>query len=308
MTPSEVVSGRGGIPSGHGGISDAHERSVDSVLGELGSDPEVGLSEAEAGRRRAAAGPNSLTSRRSVSRRQILVAQLRSAVVLLLVAASGVGLLMGEVVEAGAIAVVLLVDTVVGYVTELRATQAMESLRNLASPIADVIRDGLRDEVEAVGVVPGDIVGLEAGDRVPADIRLVELSDLEVDESPLTGESEPVDKDVEALPAGTLLADRVNMAYMGTTVAAGRAVGVVVATGARTEVGRVAELADTASTQQAPLQAGLEHLGRRLSVVVVGLAGALALLGMARGLTAHEVGDVAIALAVAIVPEGLPAV
>jgi Ca2+-transporting ATPase len=253
-------------------------------------------------------GRNVLRRRKPASAASILLDQLRSAVVLLLIAAVVAGVLIGEYVEATAVALVLVVNTVVGFLTELRAVRSVEGLRRLASAVADVERDDRRDEVDAVSLVPGDIVSVEAGDRVPADIRLIEAFELTVVESALTGESAAVEKSLETVDAEVSVADRTNMLFLGTTVQSGRGRGVVVATGLDTEVGRVAQLVDQAQTVQAPLQRGLERLGRSLSVAVVLLALALLVIGLLRGLDLHEVLEVSIALAVAVVPEGLPAV
>ncbi|WP_170176997.1 cation-translocating P-type ATPase [Myceligenerans xiligouense] len=281
---------------------------MDEVVARLEVDPERGLTADDVARRRAAAGRNALEAAARVSGWRILLDQVRGVVVILLAAAVVAGLAIGEILEAAAVAVVLVVNTVVGFVTELRAVRSMESLRRLTATQADVERQDRRDEIDAVELVPGDIVSVEAGDRVPADVRLLEAGDLVVEESALTGESEPVVKDVEPVPADTPLADRTNMLYSGTTINAGRGRGVVVATGAATEVGRIADLAASTAPAQAPLQAGLDRLGRALSLVVIGVAGALAGLGLVRGLEIGEVIEVAIALAVAVVPEGLPAV
>lgn len=289
-------------------IATPHGLQVEAVVDALAVDPDRGLSAREVVRRRRLVGRNSLRDRHPAPWPGVLFDQLRSAVVLLLVGAVVAGVAIGELVEAAAVAVVLVVNTGVGFVTELRATRAMEALGSLATTVAEVERDDRRDEVDASELVPGDVVGLEAGDRVPADLRLIEASDLEVDESALTGESATVDKDVDVVARDAPLAERRDMLYMGTTVVAGRARGVVVATGRATEVGRVAELVETAEAQQAPLQAGLEQLARVLSVVVIGLGAALALLGLVRGLEVRQILEVSIALAVAVVPEGLPAV
>jgi P-type Ca2+ transporter type 2C len=281
---------------------------VDEILRRLDVDEDVGLDAREVERRRRVVGRNALEQRRRLSGWSILWDQIRSAVVLLLMAAVVAGVAIGEIVEAAAVAVVLVVNAVVGFVTELRAVRSMEALQRLAGSVADVERQDRRDEIDAVELVPGDIVTVEAGDRVPADIRLIEASDLEVEESALTGESEAVHKGVDAVSVESPLAERAGMLYTGTTVRAGRGRGVVIATGTSTEVGRIADLAAATDTMQAPLQAGLERLGRTLSLVVVGLAVGLAGLGAVRGLEVHEVVEVSIALAVAIVPEGLPAV
>ncbi|MFP3883776.1 MAG: cation-translocating P-type ATPase [Actinomycetota bacterium] len=289
-------------------VDEPHALEVDDVLDRLDVDEEVGLHAGEVERRRRVVGRNALEQRRQLSGWSILWDQMRSAVVLLLIAAVVAGVAIGEIVEAAAVAVVLAVNTVVGFVTELRAVRSMEALQRLAGSVADVERQDRRDEIDAVDLVPGDIVAVEAGDRVSADIRLIEASDLEVEESALTGESEAVHKSPGSVPGETPLAERAGMLYTGTTVRAGRGRGVVIATGTSTEVGRIADLAAATDTMQAPLQAGLERLGRTLSLVVVGLAVALAGLGAVRGLEVHEVLEVSIALAVAIVPEGLPAV
>ncbi|HEX6238600.1 MAG TPA: HAD-IC family P-type ATPase [Acidimicrobiales bacterium] len=306
--PSGLRNGPPPRSTGDLRIPTPHASSVGDVLGTLAVDPDRGLSAREVERRRRLVGRNSLRDRRPVPWPRVLVDQVRSAVVLLLLAAVVGGLAIGELVEAAAVGVVLVVNTAVGFVTELRATRAMESLSTLATRVTEVERDDRRDEVDASELVPGDVVGLEAGDRVPADLRLIEGSDLAVDESTLTGESAAVEKDIDAVAADTPLAERRNMLYMGTTVVAGRARGVVVATGRATEVGRVAELVETAEAQQAPLQAGLEQLARTLSLVVIGLGVVLALLGLVRGLEVRQILEVSIALAVAVVPEGLPAV
>lgn len=285
-----------------------HSLEVDDVLARLSVDENTGLGHEEVTARRRRFGLNRLREVAATSAWTILTDQLRSAVVLLLVLATIAAFAIGKTVEGVAVVIVLVANTVVGYATELRAMRSMEALDALATALADVERGDRRDEIDAVELVPGDIVSLEAGDGVPADLRLIEAEDLRIEEAALTGESEPVLKTTAALPAMTPLGDRTNMAFMGTTVLAGRGRGVVVATGASAEVGRIAELTAGTTKLQAPLQAGLERLGRVLTLVVIGLAVALAGLGVARGLDLDEVLEVSIALAVAIVPEGLPAV
>jgi P-type Ca2+ transporter type 2C len=290
-------------------VDDPHAQAAEEVLDQLEVDPDRGLSSGEVGRRRAHFGRNELQQREPTTVWSIVVDQLRSAVVLLLFAAAAAGFLIDKPVESVAVLIVLVVNTLVGTVTELRAVRSMEALSALTASITEVERDDQRDEVDATELVPGDIVGVEAGDRIPADLRLIDATDLRVEESALTGESEAVDKSVDPTAEDASLGDRTNMLFMGTTVQAGRGRGVVVATGSDTEVGKVATLVDEASGGgRAPLQEGLERLGRILSVVVVLLTAGLAVLGFARGLPADEVIEVAIALAVAIVPEGLPAV
>ncbi|MGM0385093.1 MAG: cation-translocating P-type ATPase, partial [Actinomycetota bacterium] len=285
-----------------------HAVAADEVLTSLRVDPETGLSSDEAADRQQRHGRNVLEARERASAARILLDQVRSTVVVLLAVAVVAGVLIGEYAEAVAIAVVLVVNTVVGFVTELRAVRSVEGLRSLASTIADVERDDTREELDAAELVPGDIVSVEAGDQIAADIRLVEASDLTVEEAALTGESAAVEKTTEAVDADSGVGDRTSMLFMGTTVQSGRGRGVVVATGSRTEVGQIATMVEGAQTGRAPLQEGLDRLGRTLSIVVVVVTAALIGIGLLRGLDIREVLEVAIALAVAVVPEGLPAV
>lgn len=297
-----------GQTGGGPGIELTHALSVDAVLARLTVDGDTGLSHDEVSTRRRRFGFNRLRETDGTSTWSILGDQLRSAVVLLLLLAAVAGFAIGKNVEGVAVLVVLIANTVIGFVTELRALRSMEALDALATALADVERQDRRDEIDAAELVPGDIVSLEAGDGVPADLRLIEAEELRIEEASLTGESEPVLKTVEPLPEDTAMGDRTNMAFMGTTVLAGRGRGVVVATGRHAAVGKIAELTAGTPRLQAPLQAGLEQLGRTLTVVVIGLAVSLTALGLARGLDLDEVLEISIALAVAIVPEGLPAV
>jgi P-type Ca2+ transporter type 2C len=311
--PSRTDTGSSDLDSsGHAvdgpGVELPHALSVEVVLARLTVDGDTGLSHDEVSTRRHRFGFNRLQEAGGTSTWSILIDQLRSAVVLLLVIAAVAGFAIGKNVEGVAVLVVLVANTVIGFVTELRALRSMEALDALATALADVERQDRRDEIDAVELVPGDIVSLEAGDGVPADLRLIEAEDLRIEEASLTGESEPVLKTTEPLPTNTSMGDRTNMAFMGTTVLAGRGRGVVVATGRHAAVGRIAELTAGTPRMQAPLQAGLEQLGRTLTLVVIGLAIALTGLGLARGSDLDEVLEISIALAVAIVPEGLPAV
>ncbi|WP_454166061.1 HAD-IC family P-type ATPase [Gordonia iterans] len=289
-------------------VDDAHAMTAAEVLVRLGGDEEDGLSAEEAQTRRREIGANLLDRADGPSRWTILIDQLRSAVVVLLILAAAAAFAIGKPIEGFAVLIVLVANTIVGFVTELRAIRSIEALDAMARTVADVERDGRRDEVDAEQLVPGDLVALEAGDAVPADLRLLEAEDLRVEGAALTGESEAVLKGTDRVEADTALGDRSGMAYMGTTVLAGRARGVVVATGPRAVVGQIAELTSGTRKAQAPLQAGLERLSRILTVVVIVLAFALTGIGLLRGLLLDGVLEVSIALAVAIVPEGLPAV
>jgi P-type Ca2+ transporter type 2C len=287
---------------------DAHHQDVDEVLRALEVDADTGLNDREVVQRRGRHGPNRLAEPETTPWWRLLSGQLANTVVMLLVAAAGVGLLIGEVIEAAAIGIVLMVNTIVGFLTELQAARSMAALRQMLHTVAEVERDNRRDEIDAVDLVPGDIVGIEAGEQVPADIRLIEAEDLKIEEAGLTGESEPVDKDTDPVPLESPLGDRTCMAFMGTTVVAGRGRGVVVATGPSSQMGQVAELVESAEQGRAPLQEGLDRLSRRLAVLVVAGAAVLVGIGWLRGQPLAEIAEVAVALAIAVVPEGLPAV
>ncbi|MDZ7676047.1 MAG: cation-transporting P-type ATPase [Acidimicrobiales bacterium] len=286
----------------------SHAIPADAVAAAFEVDPDVGLSDAEVERRRERFGRNQLRQARRTPWWRVVWNQVADAVIVLLIGAAVAGLVAGEAVEAAAIGVVLVVNTIVGFVTELRAARSMESLRALMSTTAEVERSDRRDEIDAAELVPGDVVGVEAGEQVPADIRLIDAEDLRIDESGLTGENEPVSKGPDPVDTDTPLAERTSMLYTGTTAVAGRGRGIVVATGQDTEMGRISDLAESAEETKAPLQEGLSHLSRQLAVgVVIGAMGLLAL-GTARGLATEDAIEVAVALAIAVVPEGLPAV
>ena len=285
-----------------------HAASAEDVADRLEVDLETGLSSEEVRRRREAHGRNVLQESSGTPWWRLLWDQLATPVVALLVVAGGVGLAVGEVIEAIAIGVVVVINTIVGFLTEFQAARSMDALRDMVQTIAEVERDDRRDEIDAAELVPGDVVTVGAGAQVPADIRLASVEDLQVEESGLTGESEPVDKDPATVDADATVGDRTSMLFMGTTVVNGRGRGVVVATGAATEMGRISELADSADDATAPLQEGLDQLSRKLAVAVVVGAAVLLGIGLLRGRDALEVAEIAIALAIAVVPEGLPAV
>jgi Ca2+-transporting ATPase len=285
-----------------------HARSAADVLTELQSSRE-GLSEAEAARRLERHGPNRLEPPRPVSALSILKDQLTSVVVFLLAAAAALSLAMGDRLEAAAVGAVLVINTLIGFFTELRARRAMEALLQYDTPRASVRRAGQRRVVAADGLVPGDIVELKAGQSVPADLRLIEVNDLRTVEAALTGESLPVSKGAGGeLAADTPLAERRTMAYKGTTAAAGVAVAVVVSTGPNTELGRISSLVASLREERTPLERRLDALGRRLVWLALGVAALVAALGAAQGAPAGLMIETGIALAVAAVPEGLPVV
>ena len=284
-----------------------HAQSLEAALAALQSGA-TGLSDAEAHERLARFGPNRLEPARPVRPLVILLNQLRSVVVVLLMVAGVVSLALGEPVEAGAIGAVLLLNTVIGFVSEWRARSSMDALLRFEAPRASVLRAGHLRNVDAAELVPGDVVQIDAGDRVPADGRILDAVNLRTNEAALTGESLPVTKMSDVLDRHAPLADRRNMVYKGTTVAAGTARIAVTGTGARTELGRIGTLVAGVSEKRTPLEERLDDLGRRVVWGALGVAAAVAGLEWARGGPMGLVLETGIALAVAAVPEALPAV
>ena len=285
-----------------------HALPLVAVLAELETSLE-GLSDDDAAARLTDTGLNRLPRPSGISPLAVLVAQLQSIVVLLLVAATLISIVIGDWIEAGAIGAVLLINTILGFVTEWRARRAMEALLQLQAARALVVRNGRLHVVNAETLVPGDIVQLDAGNIIPADVRLVQTAEFTTNEAALTGESLPVGKVPDmTLDADTLLADRRNMAYMGTTIATGTARAVVVATAIATELGRVGELVNSVEEEPTPLEQRLDALGRRLAWLTLGIAALVASLDLAHGVPIGLVLQTGIALAVAAMPEALPAV
>ena len=285
-----------------------HQVSAQEAMERSGSSLQ-GLSAAEAAKRLAEYGYNELKEKSARSPWKILWEQFTATMVLILIGAAIVSGLLGKWQEAGAIFAIVLLFSLLGFVQEYRAERAMAALKKMAVPRVRVQRDGILQEISARDLVPGDVVSLEAGNIVPADLRLVECANLRVQEAALTGESDAVEKDIITLEKDNLpLGDRINMTYMGTTVTYGRATGVVIATGMNTELGNIASLLQQGSDEQTPLQKRLDQLGKVLATVGVGVAVLVALLDIVRGTPVVDAFLVAVSVAVAVVPEGLPAV
>jgi Ca2+-transporting ATPase len=274
----------------------------------LATDPAHGLAAAEAARRLAADGPNELRRGAALSPFAILARQFKSLVVWVLIGAAAVSAALGEPVDGGAILAIVALNALLGFVQELRAERAVASLARLAAPRARVVRDGSSLVVPAREVARGDLLVLDAGDLVAADARLIEASALRLSEASLTGESEPVEKHTELLARTTPLADRRNQVFLGTAVASGSGRALVVAIGMQTEVGRIAELLETAEGGETPLQHRLDRVARQLLWTSLGIVVLVFALGWLRELAAFELFLGAVSLAVAAVPEGLPAV
>ncbi len=285
-----------------------HQISAQEAMEHFGSSLQ-GLSPAEAAQRLVEYGPNELKEKGARSPWKILWEQFTATMVLILIGAATVSGFLGKWQEAGAIFAIVLLFSLLGFVQEYRAERAMAALKKMAVPRVRVQRDGVLQEVPARDLVPGDIVSLEAGNIVPADLRLVECANLRVQEAALTGESDAVEKDIATLEKADLpLGDRTNTAYMGTTVTYGRATGVVIATGMKTELGNIANLLQQGGDEQTPLQKRLDQLGKILAMVGVAVAVLVALLDIVRGTPVLDAFLVAVSVAVAVVPEGLPAV
>ncbi len=289
-------------------MKEAYAQATEEVLRDQGVSPEAGLASAEAERRGRVFGPNLLRRADRATASRILLNQLRSIIVWLLAAAAALAFLFGEGVEGTAILVVLAINTGIGFATEMKAVRSMEALRSLALVPAKVRRDGALQEIPADRLVPGDIVVLEAGDIVTADLRLIEAANLQLDESTLTGESAPVAKDTAPVPGDTPLHGRSGMAFKGTAVTSGSGAGVAVATGMESQLGHIADLVSRAEPERSPLERRLDRLGGQLVWVTLALAAVIGGLGISAGRDILLMVTTAVALAVAAVPEGLPVV
>ena len=289
-------------------MSDEHAVPAAAVAKRLGTDPVAGLSADDAAARVRQHGPNELDQGEALTPARILLGQLRSPMILLLAAAGVLSAALGDVTEAAVIFVVVVLNAWIGFRQEYRAEKAMASLQAMATPVVHVVRDGAPREIAARELVPGDLVQLDAGSRVPADGRLVEAHALRIDESPLTGESVPVDKHPGAVAPEAPLAERASMAHSGTSVAAGRGTMLVTATGMQAEIGRVAGLLQGADAGKTPLQQRLDVLVRRLALAAGVIVAVVFALGLARSEPFDTLMLTAVSLAVAAIPESLPAV
>jgi cation-transporting ATPase F len=284
-----------------------HQMRADEVARALGTDPDNGLDEREAEARLERHGPNLLTPARTRGPLIRFMSQLNQPLIYILLAAGLITALLQEWVDSSVIFGVVLINAIVGFLQESKALNAIEALSRSMKTEATVLRNGQRRRVNAAVLAPGDIVLLQAGDKVPADLRLLYERGLQVDESALTGESVPVAKTSGVIPAETLIADRLNMAYSSTLVTHGAGRGVVVATGDATEIGKISELIRTAEVLATPLTRKIAHFSHVLLWVILALAGLTFLAGWLRGEAWLDMFLAAVALAVGAIPEGLPA-
>ncbi len=286
-----------------------HTHDTQESLEVLGSDSHYGLSSEEAQKRQAVYGKNELIRIARTPLIFIFLRQFTDVLILILFAAAFISLIIGEVGDAITILVIILLNGILGFVQEFKAENAIEALQNMLSPTCRLIRDGGNEHIINIKeLVPGDIVLLEIGDNIPADLRLLECFNLKVDESSLTGESNSVSKNSEPLAPDTLLSEQFNMGWMGTAVVNGRARGLVIATGMTTQLGKVALMTQSVEAQPTPLQKKLDVLGKKLGIYSVAISVFVALVGWILGKDLLEMFLTGVALAVAVVPEGLPAV
>jgi len=285
-----------------------HAHTVAEALSVLAT-PEAGLSAAQAAQRLAEFGPNRLRPPKVRSAWSRFLTQFHNILIYVLLAAGLVTLSLGHVVDAAVIVAVVTVNALIGFVQEGRAERALDAVRKLLSPQAMVMRDGQKYGIPAELLVPGDLVFVQSGDRVPADLRLCQLRELKIDESMLTGESLAVGKQTALISENAPLGDRLNMAYAGTLVASGQGMGVVTATGENTEIGHISSLLDTVQTLSTPLTRQMSRFATTLTLVILMVAAFTALFGISvRGYSLAEMFLAAVALAVAAIPEGLPAI
>jgi magnesium-transporting ATPase (P-type) len=285
-----------------------HALTGDAALRALAGGPD-GLTADEAARRLAREGPNRLEFAPPRGALRRFLDQFDNLLIYVLLAAAGITAAIGHWTDSGVIAGVVVINALIGFVQEQRAEQALAAIRRLLARRARVRRDGRVEEIDAAGLVPGDIAVIEAGDRVPADLRLLECHGLEIDESTLTGESVPVAKDSRPVAADAPVAERRSLAYSGTLVTKGQATGLAIATGARSEVGRIGRLVETVAPASTPLLDQMARFNRWLTAAIVGAAAVLVAIGtMARDMPLADAFLAAVGFAVAAIPEGLPAI
>ena len=286
----------------------AHSKSQNDILSIYQSDPEKGLTPEEAALRLKALGRNTISEEKKKSLWLIFLSQFTNVLVYLLIVAAGLSFFFKEWLDGGAILAVILINAIIGFYMEYQAERSMEALKKLSILPAKVIRNGATTEINAEELVPGDLIFLEAGDMIPADGMTFKSSQLQVDESALTGESLPVEKKEGQVDEGTTLAERTNMLYKGTFISKGNTRSIITGTGMMTELGKIASLVQSAEQAATPLEKKLEQFSKKLIIVTVVLVGVIFFVGLLNGKKILDMMGTAIALAVAAVPEGLPIV
>ncbi|MCF8001896.1 MAG: HAD-IC family P-type ATPase [Halanaerobiales bacterium] len=289
-------------------IKEVYKYGHQKVLESLDVNNKKGLSQSEAEQRLEEYGPNTLKRGSQVSPWDIFISQFKNIIVILLIIASSISFFIGDTIEGIAILAVIIINALFGFITEYRAEKSVEELKKMVTTQAKVLRNGKIKEIDSKNVVPGDILIIEEGDRVTADGRLIEADNLALDESALTGESEPVSKHTDKIEEDVPIADTKNMIYMGTAVTRGNGVAVITDTGNNTQMGEISNLLSETKDEKTPLEEKLDQLGKSLIVITLVLAGVVSLLGIINGRDIIEMLKTGIALAIAAVPEGLPAI
>ena len=299
-------------------ISDEKENQINQyylktaleVEKELNTSLKVGLSSSEVKQRLEKIGPNQLKEGKKRTVWHMLIDQFKDVLIIILLASAVISVLLGEVTDAIVIGIIVILNAILSVLQEYRAEKSLDALKKMTVPETLVMRDGKQKKIKSTQLVPGDLVLLESGDRIPADLRLVEVTDLSIQEAILTGESEPAEKNNREIVSKeeVSLGDRLNIAYMGTTVIAGRGRGIVVATGMDTEMGQIASMLQEQKKELTPLQKKLNQVGKNLGIIILFVIAIVVLLGCLRGIPFFDMFLTGISLAVAAVPEGLPAV
>lgn len=290
-------------------MKEFYRLSVEEVCRELGVDPQKGLSSEEAKERLEQYGPNELAERKRRTILQMFLSQFTDFLIIILLAAAAISIVVGEAVDAILIMIIVVLNATLSTIQEAKAEKSLQLLKKMAAPSARVLRDGIIQTVPSREIVPGDVVILEAGNYVPADGRLIESVNLSVSEAALTGESQPVEKSTEAIDEPNLpIGDRTNMVYSGTIVSRGRGRAIVTTTGNETEIGKIAKMLTEMEEEETPLQKNLEKLGKQIGLIILAICAIVFTVGILEGNPILEMFLTAVSLAVAAVPEGLPAV
>ena len=287
-----------------------HSKTKEQVIDELQVAPSVGLSEQQVAARLEKYGKNKITGSKKKSLAAMFFAQMQDALIYVLLAATVITFIIGEYTDSIIIIVVVLINAIIGVAQEYKAEQAIEALQKMSNPQTMVRRAGVNQEIDSEDLVPGDVVLIDAGRFIPADLRLIESSNLQIEESALTGESVPTHKDASAIIEDTAanIGDRSNMAFRSTTATYGRGEGVVIATGMQTEMGKIASILDSAEDSETPLQRRLNELGKVLGLMAVGVSVLILVISLFQGRDLFDMFLIAISLAVAAIPEGLAAI
>lgn len=286
-----------------------YNEKAEAVAERLETDPVQGLTSAEASVRLGKNGPNKLEGAKEKSIFSMIFDQLKDFLVIILMIAAVISILLGEALDGIIILAIVVLNTILGVYQENKASNALKALKEMASPQAKVVRDGNIVEVASSDVVAGDIVVMDAGDYVPADVRLIESNNMKIDEAALTGESVPVEKDAKAvLPDDAGIGDRVNCGFMGTLITYGRGRGIVTQTGMNTQMGNIAGMLNESPEEATPLQQKLDSLGKLLGMICIGVCVVIFAIGLLRGMEFFDIFMTAVALAVAAIPEGLTVV